>query len=102
MTGTPTALPDRSRTTHLDQRPAPPQKARRLVPGVALSIVAALVSFGVSRFLPGVSPLIVAIVLGVLSANIVTLPAALTTTAVVAALTLTACGSGGAGSGEMP
>ena len=31
-----------------------------------------------------------------------TLPIALTTTAVLAALTLTACGSGGAGSGEMP
>lgn len=31
-----------------------------------------------------------------------TLPTALTTTAVLAVLTLTACGSGGAGSGEMP
>ncbi|MBD9699577.1 putative sulfate exporter family transporter [Flavimobilis sp. GY10621] len=78
MSGTPTALSDRPRTRHLDQRLAPPQKARTLVPGVALSMVAALVAFGVSRFLPGVSPLIVAIVLGVLSANIVALPATVT------------------------
>lgn len=78
MSGTPTALSGRPRTRHLDQRLAPPQKARKLVPGVALSIVAALVAFGVSRLLPGVSPLIVAIVLGVLSANIVALPATVT------------------------
>lgn len=47
-----------------------------LLPGLVLCLGAAGVSYGVSLLLPGVSPLIIAIVLGVLVANVFRLPAA--------------------------
>lgn len=48
----------------------------RLLPGLLLCLAVAGVSFGVGRLVPGLSPLIVAIVLGVLSANVGRLPGA--------------------------
>ena len=51
-------------------------RARALAPGILLCLVAAAASYGVNLLLPGVSPLIVAIVLGILVANLVRLPAA--------------------------
>ena len=51
-------------------------RVRALLPGLVLCLAAAGASYGVSLLLPGVSPLIIAIVLGVLLANIVRLPAA--------------------------
>ena len=51
-------------------------RVRALLPGLVLCLAAAGASYGVSLLLPGVSPLIIAIVLGVLLANVVRLPAA--------------------------
>ena len=51
-------------------------RIRALLPGLVLCLAAAGASYGVSLLLPGVSPLIIAIVLGVLLANVVRLPAA--------------------------
>lgn len=51
-------------------------RIRTLLPGLVLCLAAAGASYGVSLLLPGVSPLIIAIVLGVLLANVVRLPAA--------------------------
>lgn len=47
----------------------------RLVPGLALSLVAAGLAYVIAGFLPTVSPLLVAIVLGILVTNLVRLPA---------------------------
>ncbi|WP_019546016.1 YeiH family protein [Streptomyces sulphureus] len=52
------------------------QLVRSLLPGLVLCLVAAGASYGLSLLLPGVSPLIIAIVLGVLLANVVRMPAA--------------------------
>lgn len=49
-----------------------------LLPGVMLALVAAGISYGVSRVSPVLSPMIVAILLGVLVANVVRLPNATT------------------------
>ena len=51
-------------------------RVRALLPGLVLCLAAAGASYGVSLLLPGVSPLIISIVLGVLLANVVRLPAA--------------------------
>lgn len=51
-------------------------RVRALLPGLVLCLAAAGASYGVSLLLPGVSPLIIAIVLGILLANVVRLPAA--------------------------
>lgn len=51
-------------------------RIRALLPGLVLCLAAAGASYGVSLLLPGVSPLIIAIVLGILLANVVRLPAA--------------------------
>ena len=51
-------------------------QARALLPGLVLCLAAAGVSYGVSLLLPGVSPLIVAIALGVLLTNLARVPAA--------------------------
>ena len=51
-------------------------RVRALLPGLVLCLAAAGASYGASLLLPGVSPLIIAIVLGVLLANVVRLPAA--------------------------
>ncbi|RDI35535.1 putative integral membrane protein (TIGR00698 family) [Rhodococcus sp. AG1013] len=48
---------------------------RALVPGIALSACAAVVAMGVRHFVPTLSPLLIAIVLGALTANLVVLPA---------------------------
>lgn len=48
----------------------------RLVPGLALAAGAAVVAVGVNRLVPTLSALLVAILLGVLAANVVRLPAA--------------------------
>lgn len=46
----------------------------RLAPGIAVSLAAALVAFGISRMLPGVSALLVAILLGALWCNLLPVP----------------------------
>lgn len=56
--------------------PAWRSRALPLLPGMALSLGVAGVSLGVSWLLPGVSAMIVAIVVGILAANVVRLPAA--------------------------
>ena len=43
-------------------------------PGVALSLAAAAVAAGINHFAPGVSPLIIAIILGMVVANTITVP----------------------------
>ncbi|WP_016906758.1 YeiH family protein [Streptomyces xiaopingdaonensis] len=50
-------------------------RLRSLLPGLVLCLVAAGASYGLGLLLPGVSPLIIAIVLGVLLANAVRMPA---------------------------
>ncbi|MET7640022.1 putative sulfate exporter family transporter [Streptomyces sp. NPDC005438] len=50
------------------------ERFRALLPGLTLCLVAAGTSYGISLPLPGVSPLIVAIVLGVLLANVARVP----------------------------
>ena len=47
---------------------------RRLVPGVAMSLAAAGLAYAMASFLPAVSPLLVAIILGILATNRVRLP----------------------------
>lgn len=47
---------------------------RRLVPGVAMSLAAAGLAYAMASFLPAVSPLLVAIILGILATNLVRLP----------------------------
>lgn len=54
--------------------PQPPSRFRQLLPGLLLCLVAAAVSYGTGQLVPGVSPLIVAIVLGVIAANVTHLP----------------------------
>lgn len=51
---------------------------RALVPGLALTLAAAGVSYGLSRLLLGLSPLLFAILLGVIVANVIQLPGATT------------------------
>ena len=51
---------------------------RSLLPGLGTCALAAGISYGVNALLPGVSPLIVAIVLGVLAANLLRMPTAVT------------------------
>ena len=69
--------------TDLQQRPHTPPtpplivRIQALLPGVTICLLAAGISFGASRLLPGVSPLIIAIVLGILVANIFRLPESL-------------------------
>lgn len=75
MLGTPTATTARPLTTHLDQRPSPTPRIRELIPGLALCVAAAGVALVTGSLLPNVSPLIVAILLGAITANVVTLPA---------------------------
>jgi uncharacterized integral membrane protein (TIGR00698 family) len=65
------------------ERPARPARertrlsgARALLRGVVLCLAAAGISYGISLLLPGVSPLIVAIALGVLLTNLARVPAA--------------------------
>ncbi|MDN5896290.1 MAG: YeiH family protein [Nocardioides sp.] len=63
--------------TDAPSRPTPVRSSEvvaRYAPGLALCAVAVAVSMTVNQFLPGVSALIVAIVLGVASANAVSLP----------------------------
>ncbi|MGO1591012.1 MAG: YeiH family protein [Ancrocorticia sp.] len=50
-------------------------KARFLAPGVLLALAAAAVSYGVGQLVPVLSPMIVAILLGILVTNTVKLPA---------------------------
>lgn len=47
----------------------------KVLPGVAMSLVAALLAYGAASFLPATSPLLIAIILGILAANLVPLPA---------------------------
>lgn len=54
-----------------------PSWGERVFPGCVACLVAAGIGYGVSLFLPGVSALIVAIVLGVLLTNVIHLPDAL-------------------------
>ncbi|MFT0846153.1 YeiH family protein [Actinomycetaceae bacterium L2_0104] len=61
---TPSAHKERSRSARI----------RALVPGLSLAIGAAGVSYGLSLVVPVMSPLIIAIVLGILIANVVSLP----------------------------
>lgn len=78
MLGTPTATTARPYATYLDQRPSPTARVRDLAPGLALCVAAAGVSLAAGSLLPNVSPLIVAILLGAIAANAVTLPASFT------------------------
>jgi uncharacterized integral membrane protein (TIGR00698 family) len=55
--------------------PNPPAAWRRLTPGLLLGVGAAGVSLGATQLVPVLSPLLVAILLGVTLANIVELPA---------------------------
>ncbi len=57
--------------------PAPPVRRASLGPGVLLALAVAAASMLVSRQLPGVSALIIAVVLGIVVANVTALPAAL-------------------------
>ncbi|HEX7351865.1 YeiH family protein [Brachybacterium sp.] len=57
--------------------PARPHSPGSPVPGVAVALAVAAVSLLSSRLLPGVSALIIAIILGIVMANLSTLPAAL-------------------------
>ncbi|MDN6460206.1 MAG: putative sulfate exporter family transporter [Corynebacterium flavescens] len=52
-------------------------KQRALLPGVAVSFAAAAVSYEASRLIPGVSALLIAIILGILLTNVTTLPQSL-------------------------
>ncbi|MGO3289430.1 YeiH family protein [Brachybacterium sp. AOP42-C2-15] len=56
---------------------APPLQRHSLWPGIVVSLAVAAVSILTSQALPGVSALIIAIVVGILVANFTTLPAAL-------------------------
>lgn len=58
--------------------PAPPLQRLSLWPGILLSLAVAAVSILASSVLPGVSALVIAIVVGILVANLTALPAALT------------------------
>ncbi len=51
-----------------------PTNLRELAPGIALCLIAAVASYAVTRLAPTVSPLIVAILLGILLANLFPLP----------------------------
>lgn len=49
-------------------------QARSLAPGLALCLGAAAVAYGIGQLLSGVSPLIIAIILGITATNVVQLP----------------------------
>ena len=67
--------PHRCRTPLRRPTPRPHPPPTRL-PGITLCTVAALAAYGAGLLLPGVSPLILAIVGGIVVANLVPLPAA--------------------------
>ncbi|WP_114855465.1 YeiH family protein [Brachybacterium sp. YJGR34] len=56
---------------------APPDHRTALWPGLALSLAVAVGALALAQILPGMSALIIAIVAGILAANTLTLPAAL-------------------------
>ena len=64
--------------TNVQTSPAPPTpgvgKAGSLVPGLVLCALAVVISLGLSRLLPTVNPLLMAIVLGAVLSNVVRLP----------------------------
>lgn len=64
------------RTLSSDRPGAGPARRGGILPGLALCLAVAGASYGISLLLPGVSPLIVAIVIGILMANLLRLPAA--------------------------
>ncbi|MGO1228205.1 MAG: putative sulfate exporter family transporter, partial [Brachybacterium sp.] len=57
---------------------APPVPRLSPWPGVVLALVVAAASILVSRMLPGISALVIAIAAGILAANLTTLPRSLT------------------------
>lgn len=52
-------------------------RIRQLLPGIFLCCIAAGISYGFNIFLPTVSPLLIAIILGIIFTNIVSLPASI-------------------------
>lgn len=55
----------------------PPPRTRTVLPGLGLCVGAAGIASGLGLLLPGVSPLMLAIILGTLAANMLRLPAAI-------------------------
>lgn len=66
-----------TRTDHPSaETSAPPHILRTYAPGLGVCLVAVAIAMGVNHFFTGLSPLIVAIVLGILTTNLVRLPEA--------------------------
>ncbi len=61
-------------TTTLDRAPHTPEKSASVWPGVLVCLAAALVALGVQQVVPGLSALLVAILLGVAASHLVRLP----------------------------
>ena len=61
-------------TTTLDRAPHTPEKKVPAWPGVLACLAAALVALGVQRLVPGLSALLVAVLLGVATSHLVRLP----------------------------